>query len=146
MGARRANVERHASGHRVRYWFAGGNLLIAMILVCADLAIPVGSVWQHAPVAVEALLLWASAFAVLFRHPSAVAMLRIAAVALLAFGLLAVALLALSAAFLFGVHGHFLRDGLEVVVIGLAILVPYTLAYPIAVLASTTSAKSDSWT
>ena len=55
---------------------------------------------------------------------------------------MAVALLAITSAFLFGVHGHFLRDGVELVVVGFGLLLPYAMAYPMVVLASLNSAHS----
>lgn len=116
-----------------------GNLAIACIFVAADFAVPLKSMWLDAPVAAVALLLWVSGFGVLFRQAWAPGLLRVTAKVLLAFGLLAVALLAITSAFLFGVHGHFLRDGIELVVVGFGLLLPYAMAYPMVVLASLNS-------
>jgi hypothetical protein len=123
-------------------WFGVGNLAIACIFVAADFAIPLKSMWLDAPVAAVALLLWVSAFGVLLRQTWARAVLRVSATVLLAFGLLAVALLAITSAFLFGVHGHFLRDGVELVVVGFGLLLPYAIAYPMLTLAALNSAHS----
>jgi len=128
---------------QARCWFGVGNLVIACIFVAADLAIPLKSMWLDAPVAAVALLLWVSGFGVLFRQPWAPALLRATAKVLLSFGLLAVALLAITSAFLFGVHGHFLRDGVELVVVGFGLLLPYAIAYPMVVLASLHSTHSS---
>jgi hypothetical protein len=120
--------------HRVRYWFGIGNLVIACVLAIADYSLPKNTVWLDLPVATVALLLWVGGFGALFRQRWAIQWMRLSAMALLAFGLLSIALLGLTAAFLFGVHGHFLRDGAELVVVGLALLVPYALIYPLLVL------------
>ena len=125
-----------------RRWFGVGNLVIACIFVAADFAVPLKSAWLDVPVATIALLLWVSGFGVLFRQTWAPALLRASAKVLLAFGLLAVALLAVTSAFLFGVHGHFLRDGIELVIVGFGLLLPYAIAYPWVVLASLNSAHS----
>ena len=127
---------------QARRWFGVGNLVIACIFVAADFAIPLKSLWLDAPVAAVALLLWVSGFGVLFRQTWAPALLRASAKVLLSFGLLAVALLAITSAFLFGVHGHFLRDGVELVIVGFGLLLPYAMAYPMVVLASLNSTRS----
>jgi len=127
---------------QARRWFGVGNLVVACIFVAADFAIPLKSMWLDAPVAAVALLLWVSGFGVHFGQSWAPALLRTSAKVLLSFGLLAVALLALTSAFLFGVHGHFLRDGVELVVVGFGLLLPYAIAYPMVVLASLNSTHS----
>ncbi len=129
---------------RVRYWFGFGNLLIAGILATADYAIPRNSLWLDLPLAALVLLLWIGGLGALFRQTWATRLIRVSAIGLLAFGLLSIAVLALTTAFLFGVHGHFLRDGVELVVIGFALLVPYALIYPLLVLATTTRAGTGS--
>jgi hypothetical protein len=121
---------------QVRYWFGIGNLAVACILATADYALPTKSYWLDVPLAAVALLLWVGGFGILLKQAWAVPVMRLSAVALLTFGLLSLSLVALTAAFLFGVHGQFLRDGVELVVIGFALLVPYALLYPILVLAS----------
>lgn len=130
------------TSRQARRWFGVGNLVTACIFVAADFAIPLKSMWLDAPVAAVALLLWVSGLGVLFRQTWASALLRASALVLLSFGLLAVALLAITSAFLFGVHGHFLRDGVELVVVGFGLLVPYAIAYPMFILASLNSAHS----
>lgn len=146
MGSGKAHATPIARPHGRCRWFAFGNIVTACILVCADLAIPLQSLWLHVPIAAEVLALWASGFAVLYRQGWSVTLLRIAARALLCFGWAALAMLALSTAFLFGVHGHFLRDGLELVVIGFGLVIPYTVAYPMLLLAMVKPAEASSHT
>ena len=137
MGPRHSRAATGSSnGRQMRKWSGFGNVAIACLLVCADIALPIRSVWLDVPVAGITLALWISGFGILFNQPWAVTLLRAAAKALLCFGLLASAVLALTSSFLFGVHGHFLRDGVELVVVGFALVVPYTLAYPMLLLAS----------
>ncbi len=119
-----------------RRWFCFGNLMIATILACADLAIPLKSLWLDIPVAGVTLVLWVSGVGIVFRQPWALPWLRLSALILLLFGLLAFSALALSAAFLFGVHGNFLRDGVELLVVGFGLVIPYALAYPLLVLSN----------
>jgi hypothetical protein len=126
---------------RVQRWFCFGNLLIAAILAAADLAVPLKSSWLDVPAVVLISTLLASSIAVFLREPRATLLLKASATLLLVFGLLVFSALALTAAFLFGVHGHFLRDGVELVVVGFGLVIPYTLAYPLLVLAHTGRAR-----
>lgn len=126
---------------RVQYWICSGNLLIAAMVAAAELAIPTRSLWLDAPAALLMAALLASCVAVIMREARAVLVIRVSALLLLAFGLFAITGLSLSVAFLFGVHGHFVRDGVPLTMIGYGLVIPYTLAYPLLVLAHTKPAR-----
>jgi hypothetical protein len=143
MASNAPNHARCLPNREVCRWFAFGNVAIACLLVCVGFAAPIDSPWLDGPVIAEALALWISGFGVLFGQAWALTLLRLAAQLLLGFGLIAVALLALTSAFLFGVHGNFLRDGIELVVIGFGLAIPYTIAYPMLLLARVKPTKSD---
>ena len=129
------------TSRRAQRWFCFGNVSIAAILAAADLAVPLKSNWLDVPAVLLISTLLASSIAVFLREPRATLLLKASATLLLAFGLLVLSALALTAAFLFGVHGHFLRDGVELVVVGFGLVIPYTLAYPLVVLAYTGRAR-----
>jgi hypothetical protein len=112
-----------------------------MVLAAVELALPTRSRWLDVPTTLLIAALLASCVAVIMREAKAVLVIRVSALLLLAFGLFACTGLSLTAAFLFGVHDHFVRDGVELLVIGYGLVIPYTLVYPLVVLAHTKPAR-----
>ena len=126
---------------RAQRWFCFGNVVTAAVIAAAVLAVPLRSSWLDIPAVVMISTLLASSITVVLREPRATLLLKVSATILLVFGLLVFSALALSAAFLSGVHGHFVRNGIELVVVGFGLVIPYTLAYPLLVLAYTGRAR-----
>lgn len=115
---------------KTRCSFAIGNALIALWMLALGSAIPIPHWSLTAVLVVVALAIGVSALLV-FIHPQwADRSLRIAAYVLLGLGYSTLTVIALSVAFLAGVHGQFLRFGIQELLFASAVVIPYLVVYP----------------
>lgn len=126
---------------RARVGFGLGNLVTAALLVLAVYMLPVRHLLVDGLLVVAAVVTGASSVAALAKLPKAALFLRIAAFTLLGLGLIAVALSVLTLAFLAGVHGRWLQAGIPIASYALALIIPYTIVYPIVQLLVVTPAQ-----
>jgi hypothetical protein len=115
--------------------FAIGNAIIAVLLVAGGVALPLRHWTLYVPLGALALVVATSAVLALAETRWADRGLRVAALALLSFGLLIATAAGLTVAFLSGIHGQFLRHGMPLMLLTVAILVPYVFVYPVVLLA-----------
>jgi hypothetical protein len=116
---------------RARIGFGVGNLVAAALLVAAWSALPVRHLAIDGGLVAVAVLLALSSLPLFANAAWAVRALRLAAYILLTLGLGALGLGLLTIAFLSGVHGRWLDGGMLITVQWLALLVPYTVVYPV---------------
>ncbi len=115
----------------LRVGFGIGNLLAAALLAAGISALPVRFWAVDGPLAAVALALAASSVVMFTNVSWASVALRGAAFALLALGLVLVTLTVLTLVYLAGVHGRWLGGSGQVTELALALVVPYTLVYPV---------------
>lgn len=115
----------------LRLGFGLTNLFTAAVLGGAVLALPMRIKLIDVPSLLIAVLLFASGVSLLANLRWALRLFTIATWALLAVGLLLIAIAVLTIAFLSGVHGHWVDAGLPATGLAIALLVPYTLLYPV---------------
>jgi hypothetical protein len=127
---------------RARVGFGIGNLLTAALLGAAVFMLPVRYTLVDALLVIVAVIAAMSAVGLLANAGWAGRGLRIAAFALLGFGLLAVGLAVLTLAFLAGVHGRWLDAGIPITMYALALIVPYTVIYPLVQLLTVGAAEA----
>ncbi len=125
----------------VRVGFGFGNLVAAGLLVAGIGALPVRFWAVDAPLAAVAVALVASSVVLFANLPWAQRALRAAAFALLGLGLFVIALAVLTLVFLAGVHGRWFGGSIQVTALTLALIVPYTVVYPIAQLVAVPADK-----
>jgi hypothetical protein len=117
---------------RARVGFGLGNLATATLLIVGVFMLPVRYWLVDALLVLGAIATAVSAVALLANVRWAARSLRISALTLLGVGLIAVLLAVLTLSFLAGVHGRWLEAGIPVTYSALALIVPYTIVYPIA--------------
>jgi uncharacterized membrane protein YjjB (DUF3815 family) len=116
---------------RARYVFAGGNALVATLLLSIVLTLAMRQWLIDVLVSLTALVLYLSALKAALNPAAARRWLRLGATTLLVVGVTFITLAILTFAFLTGVHGQLLRHGTETLLLIVGASVPYLLVYPV---------------